>query len=130
MEIQHPSERPEERSPVAIAALNDQLRGNLTRPGCDRVVLTPGIAALIGDTSLFAGFHRQAALLRLVRDFDDFSPANDPHHEHDMGSFVFEETRCFWKIDYYDLTLTAGAEDPSKADGTTRVLTILRADEW
>jgi hypothetical protein len=121
---------PEERDPHAIARLSETLRANMAAPGHDRVVMTQGIAALIGDTSLFMGFHRQAELLRTIRDYGDFGPANDPGREHDMGTFEFEGARCFWKMDYYDLTLSAGSEDPANPSATVRVLTILRADEW
>lgn len=121
---------PKEREPRKIAELNDWLRANLSAPGQNRVMMTQGVAQLIGDTRLFLGFHRRAELLRLVRDYDDFSPANDPHREHDMGVFEFEGTRCIWKIDYFDQSLTMGAEDPADAFKTVRVLTILRGDEW
>jgi hypothetical protein len=121
---------PKERRPQDIAQLNDWLRNHLTEPGHNRVVMTQGIADLIGDTAVFLGFQRQAELLRLVRDYLEFTPNNDPHRERDFGDFTFEETRCFWKIDYFDRTLSAGSKDPADADATVRVLTIMRADEW
>lgn len=112
-----------------IARLNDQLRTRLHAPGRDRVMMTQGIAALIGDVALFRGFHRRAELLRLVRDYDRFEPGNDPYGEHDLGLFDFEGARCCWKIDYYDTALTAGSENPADPQVTVRVLTIMRADE-
>jgi hypothetical protein len=130
MAKQHGDESQSEPSAIAIARLNDALRANITSPGANRVVMTAGVAALIGDTSLFAGFHKHATLLRLVRDFDGFTPANDPHREHDLGKFEFEDTRCLWKIDYYDTTLTGGSENAADPRVTVRVLTILRGDEW
>ena len=114
----------------AIAQLNDHLRAHLTRPGHNRVVMTAGIAELIGDTSLFRGFHKRAELLRTVRDFERFDRDNDPHGHRDLGAFEFEGVRCLWKIDYYDRDLAFGSEDPADPLKTTRVLTILRADEW
>jgi len=114
----------------AIASLNDWLRDNITSPGHNRVVMTIGIAALIGDTALFRGFRKRAELLRLVRDYDDFGDAIDSHGERDMGRFEFEGTACYWKIEYYTLDLSAGSENPSDPFATTRVLTIMRVDEW
>jgi len=55
-----------------IRELNDTLRGNITQPGHNQIVMTAGVAALIGDVSLFRGFRKRAELLRLVRDFDTF----------------------------------------------------------
>jgi len=112
-----------------IAALNDWLRENIAKPGHNHVVLTIGIAALIGDASLLRNFRKRAELMRIVRDFDSFDGAIDPHAERDMGRFEFEGAACYWKIDYYNLDLTAGSEDPSDPFQTTRVLTIMRVDE-
>ena len=116
--------------PRMIAILNDGLRERLTAPGRNRVVMTQGIAAVIGDVSCYAGFHRRAALLRIIRDYRDFSPDKDPYGEHDFGLFEFEAARCLWKIDCYDPTLEAGSEDASDAAVTVRVLTILLAEEY
>ena len=122
------SERPQ-GGPREIARLNDQLRENITNPGNNRVVMTIGIAALVGDVALFRGFRKRAELLRAVRDFESFDRGNDPYGEHDMGSFTFEGAACMWKIDYYDLDLAVGSEDPADPSRTVRVLTIMRADE-
>ena len=124
----HQSGRPE-GGPREIARLNDWLRENLTAPGPNRVMMTIGISALIGDVALFRGFRKRAELLRIVRDFDSFDRGNDPYGEHDMGSFEFEGAACMWKIDYYNADLSAGSEDPSDPFQTVRVLTIMRADE-
>ena len=113
-----------------IARLNDFLRENLTSPGANRVVMTVGIAELIGDVALFRGFRRRAELLRMIRDFDAFDRDNDPYGHRDLGSFELEDTACLWKIDYYDVDLSGGSEDPADPFKTVRVLTILRADEW
>jgi hypothetical protein len=59
-----------------------------------------------------------------------FSPDNDPYGEHDFGAFCEGRDRCFWKIDYYDFTMTAGSPDPTDPQKTTRVLTILLATEY
>lgn len=112
-----------------IARLNDWLRANTTSPGHNRVVMTIGVAALIGDVSLFRNFRKRAELLRTVRDYDSFGEGIDPHGERDMGRFEFEGTDCYWKIDYFSIDLTAGAENPADPFTTTRVLTIMRVDE-
>jgi len=64
-----------------------------------------------------------------VRDFDGFDEAINPYGERDMGKFEFEDTACYWKIDYYNVDLSAGSENPADALVTTRVLTIMRVDE-
>ncbi len=114
----------------AIARLNDGLRDNIHAPGRNRVVMTRGVAELIGDVSLFRNFHKRAELLRAIRGYDGFDQSNDPHGERDMGRFAFEGTDCYWKIDYHNADLTAGSEDPADPSLTTRVLTIMRVDEW
>jgi hypothetical protein len=38
--------------------------------------------------------------------------------------------RHFWKIDSYDRNTEFGSPDPADPDVTTRVLTIMRADEY
>lgn len=114
----------------AIARLNDLLRHNIHAPGRDRVMMTSGVAELIGDVSLFRNFQKRAELMRAVRDYDAFDRSIDPHGERDMGRFVFEDTDCYWKIDYYNADLSAGSGNPADASLTRRVLTIMRVDEW
>lgn len=112
-----------------IATLNDELRQNPNQPGANRVVVSSGVAALIGDTSLFRGFRRRSELLRAVRDFDAFPAGDDPNGERDFGALTFADQRLFWKIDYYDADLAFGSEDPTDPAKTTRVLTIYLAAE-
>jgi hypothetical protein len=76
-----------------IRALNDKLRQQLTG---GVAVMTPGVAAL-----------GQVAIDRIVKTiavFDDFCHANDPHEEHDFGSFEADGQMVMFKIDYYDKT--------------------------
>lgn len=129
MAEQMPQSERADGGPREIARLNDWLREHITSPGNNRVVMTAGIADLVGDVALFRGFRKRAELMRLVRDYDRFDRAIDPYGEHDMGSFEFEGTPCFWKIDYYDADLAAGSDDPADPFKTVRVLTIMRADE-
>jgi hypothetical protein len=49
-----------------------------------------------------------------VETFEAFTPDNDPHKERDFGAFEHNGERIFWKIDYYDTTLTKGSEDFSR----------------
>lgn len=115
---------------VRVASLNDTLRQSIHAPGRDQIVMTAGVAALIGDVALFRGFHKRAEILRAVRDYDSFNPDNDPLGEHDFGRFEYDGAVLYWKIDYYDLELAWGSPDPANPDVTTRVLTILLAEEY
>jgi len=100
-----------------IRALNDHARHSFT--GC-RVVITPGIQAL-EDIN---------AVLRKVQLFDDFTPANDPYHEHDFGAFHCDHAQVFWQISYYDLDYSMHSPDPSDPAVTARVLTVMLAEEY
>lgn len=62
--------------------------------------------------------------------FADFSEENDPHGEHDFGSFRYNGELIYWKIDYYDKAMEFGSPDPADPAVTTRILTILLAEEW
>jgi hypothetical protein len=86
------------------------------------VLLTPGIDAMPVD--------RRRSLLQKVRDFATFETDNDPHGEHDFGAVDEGDKRCFWKIDYYDRSMEAGSSDPADPAVTTRVLTIMLAEEY
>ena len=74
--------------------------------------------------------HTKANVLTAVRQFSDFTEDNDPHKEHDFGAFEVDGERFFWKIDYYDLKLEGGSENPADPSLTTRVLTIMLASEY
>jgi hypothetical protein len=41
----------------------------------------------------------QGEIIRRVQKFDTFTPENDPHYEHDFGSFEHAGKTVFWKID-------------------------------
>ena len=103
-----------------IAALNDRFRRAL--PGGGRVYLTAGVNAL-GPTFV-------ARALTKVIAFDAFDEANDPHGEHDFGSFALDGEKLFFKIDYFDLTAEFGSEDPTDPKMTLRVMTIMLAEEY
>ena len=111
---------------VRIRALNDAMRTAIDSPiGAivhGQLRITRGIAARSDAFFLRA--------LEAVRTFKDFEPENDPHGEHDFGSFVVDGKKLFWKIDYYDQELEYGSPDPSDAAATKRVLTIMLAEEY
>lgn len=65
-----------------------------------------------------------------VRQYQDFTPDNDPYGEHDFGSFQYEGEKFFWKIDYYAPDMMHGSEDPADRYKTKRVLTIMLAEEY
>src|SRR5262245_18971514 len=102
-----------------IAALNDKFRKGL--PAGGRVYLTRGVNE--------KGPEFVAKALAKVIAFDEFTEDNDPHHEHDFGSFKLDDEKLFWKIDYYDLQAEFGSEDPSDPKNTLRVMTIMLAEE-
>jgi len=103
-----------------IRALNDQLRTTFfQRYG--RVVITVGVDAL--------PLPLKALIIEKVKRFDNFEPGN-PHQEHDIGAIDIDGERYFWKIDYYDPSMQGGSEDPADPQKTTRVLTIMCAEEY
>ncbi len=111
-----------------IAALNDQCRAGMLRQA--KTVFTRGCIDSFCDPddplSLFAV---QAALLAKVR-AHDCSADEDPHGERDFGVFEHDGQKLYWKIDYYDPSLSFGSDDPSDVTQTIRVLTILLASEY
>ena len=102
-----------------IRALNDELRQYLLG---GLAVITPGVAAL--------GQQAVERIVKTIAVYDDFCHANDPHEEHDFGSFQADGQTIFFKIDYFDKTLTYHSPDPSDASMTERVITIMLADEY
>jgi len=112
-----------ENSAASIRALNDQTR--LAGPqstAAVRWVVTPGVTGL-GPNAL-------AEAIRQVQGFSAFDSANDPHGEHDFGAFDVAGERLFWKIDYYDRSLSGGSLEPANAAVTCRVLTLMLASEY
>lgn len=103
---------------------NDQFRrGDLNIPGIR--VITAGLDHLQKRMDTPMG-----QLAQTVAGFADFTEVNDPHGEHDFGSFQFGGEKCFWKIDYYDLDYQGGSDDPSDLSKTRRVLTIMLDEEY
>jgi hypothetical protein len=99
--------------PNEIARLNDEFR-RTTR----ELFLTQGIQAL-------PDIH---GLVTAIRQFNTFTPDNDPYGEHDFGVITWHNERTYWKIDYYDQQLQNGCEPLSPE--CRRVLTVLLASEY
>ena len=104
----------------AIAELNDRFRQGDTTLG--QHVMTPGVQALAPDELI--------QLIRLVRDFDQFTSGDDPYGEHDFGKVTLSDQDFFWKIDYYNPTLRVHSVDPASPNATRRVMTLMKASEY
>ena len=103
-----------------IATLNDNFRTTFTG---GQVLLTAGIDSMSMDD--------KANILSMVRNFNDFNKGNDPYKEHDFGSFDYKGNKIFFKIDYYDrFNKRFASENPANPTVTTRVLTIMLAEEY
>ena len=102
-----------------IRELNDTFRQTFAG---GKVVMTASVAALPDMVTAHA-------LVEVTR-FDNFTPENDPHGEHDFGNFELVGRKFYWKIDAYDENMEFGSEDPSDPSKTTRVLTLMLADDY
>ena len=102
-----------------IRTLNDELRQNLS---AGTALITTGVAAL--------GVEAVARIVKTIAIYDDFCHANDPHEEHDFGSFEADGQVIFFKIDYYDESRCCHSPDPSDPSVTERVITIMLAEEY
>ena len=107
------------RSSIRIRDLNDAFRR--TSVG-GTVVITARVEALPSN--------QRRSILAKVRAFDAFTEDNDPYKEHDFGSIDERGIRCFWKLDYFDRATEFGSPDPADPAVTTRVLTIMLAEEY
>ncbi len=112
-------------SPEAIArnerikSLNDALRVH-GRGGM--VLMTNGIASHDRDTvqAIFAG----------VAAFDSFNADNDPWCEHDCALLAVRDISVMFKIDYFDKARAFHSPNPADPSVTTRVMTVMLADEY
>lgn len=103
-----------------ITELNDRFRRGDNTLG--QHVMTPGVQTLAPDELM--------QLIRLVREFDQFTSDNDPHGEHDFGKVTLSGKNYFFKIDYYDPTLRVHSVDPASPNATRRVMTLMKASEY
>ena len=102
-----------------IALLNDAFRRTFSG---GKVTMTAGVYALPDMV--------KAAALQKAATFDAFTADNDPHGEHDFGSFEYAGKTIFWKVDCYDRDLNYGSPDPADENVTTRVMTVMLAEEY
>ncbi|MEW6437772.1 MAG: DUF3768 domain-containing protein [Pseudomonadota bacterium] len=102
-----------------IRRLNDQLRKTFVGGA---IMITPTVESLPPD--------QRAGLLAAIRSFDAFPSEDDPYGEHDFGAVDFGSNKFFFKIDYYDRSMEGASPDPTDPRCTTRVLTIMRTDEY
>jgi hypothetical protein len=110
---------PQSENNRQIATLNDAFRTSFNG---GTLFMTAGIQALPEEV--------QVEILYKVRTFDEFTPDNDPHGEHDFGSLTVQGHRVFWKIDYYDLNIEYHSENAADSLLTNRVLTVMLAGEY
>jgi hypothetical protein len=102
-----------------IPSLNDAFRRSFVG---GTVVVTAGFKSLSAD--------RRHSIPTKIRALNDFNEDNDPHGEHDFGLIDDGDVRCFWKIDYYDTDMELMSPDPTDPTVTTRVLTVMLAEEY
>ncbi|TCP30366.1 DUF3768 domain-containing protein [Sphingomonas sp. BK235] len=101
-----------------IGALNDRCRKGLDRRA--RIVMTRACLATFaeaGVSTLVAQIEILAALRAHTFDSGDL--------ERHRGEFELRGHTIYFAIDYYDLALEYGSEDPADAAVTRRVLTIM-----
>ena len=102
-----------------IRELNDAHRKSMPS---GQVMFTSGIAALPSDVL--------AMVVRKVATFDEFNGDNDPYGEHDCAIFEVAGQKFMFKIDYYDKDIKYESEDPADPEKTTRIMTIMRAEDY
>jgi hypothetical protein len=102
-----------------ICVLNDNFRMSFLG---GTVVFTQLVAELPLDL--------KARAILAVQAFEAFDADNDPHHEHDFGSFELAGETYLFKIEYLTLDMSAGSEDPADPDVTKRIMTIMHASEY
>lgn len=101
-----------------LRALNDALRTTFVG---GKVTMTRTVKRLPEETIARAMLALQA--------YDNFPSDNDPNGEHEFGRFTVDGVTFLFKIDYYDVDMHYGSNDPSDPAQPTRVPTLmLRSD--
>jgi hypothetical protein len=105
-----------------IQELNDKARNWQTSESNVQYLFTSMVDELPVENKL--------ELLHLISDFNDFDEDNDPYGEHDFVSVEYNGETYFFKIDYYDLDMEHGSEDPADDSKTMRVCTLMHSSEY
>jgi hypothetical protein len=101
---------------ATVRGLNDRLRQTFTG---GRVVLSPGVLSLPPEAN--------AEVLERVRTFAAFDPDNEELH--DFGEFRFEGVAYCFELECCSRAQD-GSKDPGDVGKTTRVMTVMRTDEY
>jgi hypothetical protein len=109
-----------------IRELNDTLRmcrDPITALAMNSSIIFTRTVVMLGEAFVNHAFNAVAA-------FDEFTPDNDPHGEHDMAFLDVDGEHIFFKVDYYDREMRNHSDDPSNPESTRRVLTIGLASDY
>lgn len=106
-----------------IARPNDRVRQGLDRT--TRITMTANLLGQLSNGAPEGQLYAQAAALRSVKSciFSEDSP------ERDMAFIDINGVRAYFRIDYYDLQLRYGSDDPANPEVTCRVLTIMAPED-
>ena len=107
-----------------IARLNDRVRQGLDRTA--KVVMTSNLLAHLSDGTGPSRILAQAKVLKALRNCT-FSPDSP---ERDFARFEVDGLNVLMKIDYFDLELEYGSENPADASVTCHVLTIMAPEDY
>lgn len=116
--LRTPAQKTEEYR-AKVMELNDAFRRSFEG---GKLFMTANVANLASDV--------QAMALRKVATYADFDEDDNPWGEHDFGAFDLAGQKFFWKIDYYDKDMEYGSNDPADPEKTTRVLTLMFAEDY
>lgn len=108
-----------------IADLNDRCRHGLDHHA--RILITAScLAALAAGSGSAAKILAQATVMAAVRRYV-FRPEDGA--ERNRGELLVAGEIVRFKIDYYDLSLEWGSEDPADPSVTTRVMKIMLPED-
>ncbi|OWY40402.1 hypothetical protein CEK28_03820 [Xenophilus sp. AP218F] len=102
---------------LLCARRNDTLRRHFIG---GHVVMTEGFRAL----------PNRDEFLQRITAFEAFEPGDDPYLDRSFGCVEIGGQKAFWKIDYYDKDCHYASEEPWNPEKTTRVLTLMLAEEY